>query len=90
MRDIQGWPGHITRWEKSHGALKAIGGPQHHELFFTSAEILIFSVWAAALALYSSYLMTFFFWGLLEKNPTNPPLKTYDALTFKMSENAHS
>jgi hypothetical protein len=43
--------------------------------FFRSAEIWKFSVWAAAMALYSSYLMTFiffraaifFFWGPLEK-----------------------
>jgi hypothetical protein len=31
-----------------------------YDHFFRSAEIWKFSVWAAAMALYSSYLMTFF------------------------------
>jgi hypothetical protein len=81
------WPynevGKIPRALSSLGAPKAFGG-------FRSAEIWKFSVWAAAMALYSSYLITFFrsailFWqqffflGSLEKNPTkiweaNPPL----------------
>jgi hypothetical protein len=40
MRYGQGRTGHITRWEKSHGAplewgpLRQSGAPRHHDLFF--------------------------------------------------------
>jgi hypothetical protein len=55
---MQGRTGHITRWEKSHGARLV------WPLFFFFLDHLNsweFPVWAAAIALYSSYLMTVFF-----------------------------
>jgi hypothetical protein len=61
----QGRTGHITRWEKSHGAPEAIGGSPASWLFFFRLNLWKFSVWAAAMALYSSYLMTFFFSAIL-------------------------
>jgi hypothetical protein len=54
--------GHKTRWEKSNGAPLVWEPPSIMAcFFFRSAEIWKFSVWAAAMALYSSYLMSFFF-----------------------------
>jgi hypothetical protein len=53
----QGRTGHITRWEKSHGApldwgpLGQSGAPQHHDFFLDQLDLWKFPVWAAAIAL---------------------------------------
>jgi hypothetical protein len=66
----QGRIGHITKWEKSHGAsldwgpLKQSRAPQHHDLFFISAWFVeIFCSCRRPIALWSSYLMTFVFFS---------------------------
>jgi hypothetical protein len=61
---MQGWTGHITRWEKSHEApldwepLRQSEAHQHHDLFFFF------------LGQQFRFCSKFFFWGPLKKNPT--------------------